>query len=121
MAVYPAEHCISMAAGDRESAGAGCDSSVLEVSQLLPPPQVTLLFLSLTPPHLLSLSHTALPDFVTASFPRVHGPTQNFLLVLLFSQPLLPSDQRNFNTREGKLHFGCISLYYVDHVPPSSP
>ena len=84
VAVYPAKHCISMAAGERQSAGAGCDSSVLEVSQLHPPPQVMLLFLS-DPPHLLSLSHTALPDFVTASFPRVPGPTQNFLLVPLFT------------------------------------
>lgn len=56
VAVHPAKHCISMAAGERQSAGAGCDSSVSEVSQLHPP-QATLLFLSLTP-HTSSLCPT---------------------------------------------------------------
>ena len=38
------------------------------------------------------VSHTALPDFITAAFTGFQGPTQNPLLGLLFSCSRLPSD-----------------------------
>ena len=62
--MHPAKHCISMAAGERQSAGVGCDRSVLEVSQLHPPSQVTSVPLS-DPPHTSSLCPTQ--HFLTLS------------------------------------------------------
>lgn len=78
-------NCISVEAerGSLKELG-GCDGSVLEVSH----PTLLHQLLSSSSP----VSHTALPDFITAAFTGFQGRTQNSLLGLLFSCSRLPSD-----------------------------
>lgn len=95
IAMHLAKNCISLGAGERQSEGIGGDGSqifgsLLEVSHPMLINQLPFLFF-LYPQHFFSCApHSTLTSSLSHPLPPgLHGPTQNSLLVLLFSYSLL--------------------------------